>query len=64
MEAVVEIDDVNAIHERELALLCLIENEEVWIPKSQISPDSEVREEGDFGTLIMSEWLAIQKELV
>lgn len=64
MSDYVEIDDVNALVERELSLLCLIENEEIWIPKSLISPDSEVNEEGDHGTLMIMEWKAKQEGLI
>lgn len=60
----VEIDDVNVLVERELSLLCLIENEEIWIPKSLISSDSEVHAEGDHGTLIVEEWKAKQEGLI
>ena len=36
----------------------------VWIPQSQIDDDSEVWKLGDKGKLVVSEWIAIQKELV
>ncbi len=48
----------------ELALWCSIEGEEVCIPQSQIDDDSEVWKPGQEGKLVISEWLAIQKELV
>jgi hypothetical protein len=35
-----------------------------WIPKSQIDDDSEVWKEGQDGTLVISEWIAMQKALV
>lgn len=46
------------------ALLCLIDGEEIWIPKSQITDDSEVYETGTEGTLVVTEWIAEQKGLV
>ena len=64
MDDYVEIDDVNALVERDLSLLCLIGNEEIWIPKSLIRGDSEVLKEGDFGTLMVMEWKAKQEGLI
>ena len=47
------------------ALLCDIEGTEYWIPKSQIiGVESEVNDRDDEGTLVITEWLAIQKGLV
>ena len=60
----VSFSDVVVKRETDAAILCTIYDKEVWIPKSQISEDSDVKEEGDEGTLIVSEWIAIQKELV
>lgn len=34
-----------------------------WIPISQIDDESEVWKEGDEGELVVSEWIAIQKDL-
>jgi hypothetical protein len=59
----VSIDNVRCIKETHAALLCVIDDEEVWIPKSQISDDSEVYDEGSSGTLIISEWIANEKGL-
>lgn len=64
MATLAKIDDVEAIGETALALLCLIDGKEVWIPQGQISDDSEVWKVGDKGTLVIPEWLAIAKELV
>lgn len=48
------------------ALLCEIEGDEYWIPKSQIHDDSEVYDAGENreGVLIVSEWIAKQKGLL
>jgi hypothetical protein len=59
----VYIDDVSVVGETEKAILCQIEDRKVWIPKSQIHEDSEVYEGGDTGTLVITEWIAKQKEL-
>ena len=45
------------------SLLCDVEGEEVWIPKSQIHDDSEVYEDGTDGDLVISRWIAEKKGL-
>jgi len=40
------------------AILCVIEGEEVWVPKSQVHEDSEVFERNHEGTLAVKEWFA------
>lgn len=59
------LDDVRCKKMTPKALLCVIEDEEVWIPQSQIDDDSEVYDDGENseGTLIISEWIAEQKGL-
>ena len=59
----VRISDVTVVRETDLALLCDIEGEEHWIPKSQIHDDSEVYEDDTEGDLVISAWLAKQKGL-
>lgn len=34
-----------------------------WVPRTQLSPDSEVQRENDQGTLIVAEWFAKKAEL-
>ncbi len=58
------IDGCRAIKETEMAILVEYENEEFWIPKSQISEDSEVTEKDDEGVLAIPEWLADEKGLL
>jgi hypothetical protein len=60
----VEFEDVEALKETKDALLCTIDGDEVWIPKSQIDDDSEVYAEGHSGQLVVTEWIAKQKGLV
>lgn len=60
----VEFDDVECIRETEKASLMFIDSSPEWIPKSHISEDSEVWKTGQKGKLIISEWIAIQKNLV
>jgi hypothetical protein len=64
--AVVGIEDVECIQETPLALLCRFHerDEDLWIPKSQVSESSDVREVLDEGTLVMAEWLAVEEGLL
>jgi hypothetical protein len=64
MSKTVTISNVHVVRETDKALLCSIEGEEIWIPKSQIHDDSEVYEDGGEGDLVINEWLAIEKGLV
>lgn len=59
----VTLSDVKALRGTDKALLCLIDGEEVWIPQSQITDDSEVYEPGGEGKLVITQWLATQKGL-
>ena len=63
-DEVVSFSNVTALHDTENAVMCKIDGAEMWIPKSQIVPESEVHGMGDHGTLTITEWFAIQKELV
>ena len=56
----VAIENVHAIAGSAKAVLCIIEGEEHWIPKSQITDDSEVYERGHEGKLVITHWLAQQ----
>ncbi len=58
--------DVVCKKETPAALLCVIDGEEHWIPKSQVDDESEVFDDQDNkeGTLVISEWIATQKGLV
>lgn len=44
--------------EKAILVVCGHDEEEHWIPKSQIDDDSEVYKVGDVGNLIISEWFA------
>jgi hypothetical protein len=58
----IEVDTVTV--ETDKAILCVIDDKEVWIPKSQVDQSSDVQSKGDSGTLVIPEWLAIEKRLV
>jgi len=60
---VAEFEDVVAVKETKLALLCRIDGRERWIPLSQIDDDSEVWKEGDEGKLVISMWFAEKEGL-
>lgn len=61
--ASVTLPDVKCIKETKLAILCEIEGEEHWIPKSVIDDDSEVYETDTDGKLIIPEWFATKEGL-
>jgi len=46
------------------ALLCSVDGDSHWIPKSQIDDDSEVYEANTEGTLIIPRWLAEKNGMV
>lgn len=61
-----EFAGVTCKKETDMALLCVIDGEDVWIPKSQVHDDSEVFDGANnaTGKLVVSEWIATQKGLV
>lgn len=65
----VEIEECYAVRRTQMALLVHIgdgplEGQNIWIPLSQITDDSEVYNDGHEGTLTITEWFAVQKGLV
>jgi hypothetical protein len=54
--------DCRAVKETDAAILVDTGDEETWIPKSQII-GGDVHEEGDEGTMVIPEWLAIERGL-
>jgi len=60
----VEFENVVCTASTAQAILVLVEGRKVWIPQSQIHDDSEVYGVDHRGTLIVSEWIAIEKRLV
>lgn len=66
-DATVEFENAKCIRETDMALLVRIDaGKEVWFPKSHVDDASEVFDEDDNseGTLVVSEWIAMQKGLV
>jgi hypothetical protein len=60
----VEIEDVTVKAETELALLCIIDDKQQWIPKSVVHEESEVSADGDTGTIVLMRWFAEKEGLV
>jgi hypothetical protein len=56
--------DVRAIRSTDSALLVAVDGREIWFPNSHVDDESEVWQEGDEGELVVSEWIATQKDLV
>ena len=63
-ERLVTFEGVEATAQTDLALLCIINDEEVWVPHSQIDDDSEVFEKGTNGDLVVTRWWAEKRGLV
>ena len=53
-----DVEDCVCIKETDKALLIRMGPDKVWIPKSQVTSDSEIQGEGDDGTLSVTEWFA------
>lgn len=58
-----EVGEATCIKETDKAILVVIGTREVWIPKSQIHDDSEVKEPDDEGTLVVSDWFGRKEGL-
>lgn len=54
----VSVADVTVKAETGKAILCVVEEEDVWVPKSIIDDDSEVYKMGTEGVLIVPAWFA------
>jgi hypothetical protein len=65
-EEAVAIQGVRAIYDSGKALKCIIDDEEHWIPHSQITDDSEVYNAGEnaIGKLVVTKWFAGKEGLV
>ncbi len=61
----VSFKDVVCKKETDRALLVIIGEQDYWIPKGHVHPDSEVFDDANNaeGTLVISEWIAKQKDL-
>lgn len=62
--ATVSIPNVVALRETAKGLQVRANGQEVWLAKSQVPDASEVRFDGDRGTLLLPRWIAEEKGLV
>ena len=60
----VQLEDVLVLRKTDKAILVEVDTAQIWIPKSQISENSEVWKDGQTGALIIPEWLATAKGLI
>ena len=66
-EPPVTLHDVVCLRESAKAILIRQgseDNDEIWIPRTQVLPDSEVLGDGDVGELKITAWIAKEKKLV
>ena len=59
----VYFDDVTCVAESDRSILVEIGDEQVWLPKSQVDEDSEVFKKDDEGRLVVTKWIAQEREL-
>lgn len=55
---------VRCVSETDLAICCMVGRQNLWFPKSQVSPQSEVQEDGHVGRLVVTVWIARKKGLI
>ena len=60
----VTLEKSTAVAETTEGLRVEVDGTEAWIPKSQISDESEVQARGDTGDLVITEWIAKEKGLI
>lgn len=65
MDSFIEFENCSVIRSTVKSVLVDIDGEEIWVPKSQISDDSEVYDsKSTSGTLVIKEWFARVKGLI
>ena len=57
-------ENVEVLAETHLALLCVIEGDDYWIPRSQIREGTEIGSKHEIGRLVVSHWIAVEKGLI
>lgn len=60
----VEIDIDGIKIKTEKAILVIIDDEEIWLPKSQIEYDEDVHNPDGTNVITVTEWIAEQKGLI
>jgi len=66
MRDFVSFEDVEVTRRGDRALLCRVDDKEVWIPSVNIAMTDEatIRRPGDCGRLVIPRWLALNLGLV
>jgi hypothetical protein len=60
----VSLPDVTCISHTDLAIQCLVQDRELWIPRSALDlQESEVVQTGHHGTLVVHAWFAEKEGL-
>jgi hypothetical protein len=59
-----EFPNCKVVDISQLAIEVDIDGVLYWIPQSQVDDDSEIWENGQEGTLVVSEWIAKEKGLI
>lgn len=54
----VAFENVECLRSTAMAIQCVVNGKEVWIPQSVVHDDSEVFEVGHAGRLVVKEWFA------
>jgi hypothetical protein len=62
-DEMVVFDEVIVKAATKKAILCEIEGEDYWIPRSQLGDETDVDESGDAGQIAIPKWLARAKNL-
>lgn len=61
----VTFDGARCVRETPASILVIIpDHGEVWFPQSQVDDDSEVFAKGHEGKLVVSQWIAEQREIL
>lgn len=57
------IEDCKVVQDTEKAICVEIGSETIWIPRSQLHDDCELKEKDDEGDLIIPQWLAERNDI-
>lgn len=58
------LENCKILNERVLSVLCEIEGEQYWLPKSQLDVERGIGKEGEEGDLVVAEWIAMEKGII
>jgi hypothetical protein len=63
-EDTIEIRGVTVMRQTDLALLCRMGNQHLWIAPTRLQPGSTVERQGDVGTIVLKRPFAVEHGLV